>query len=115
MLTWRTIIANGKVPGSIAADLGETARTMLGVATDLRGGLPDHLREVAPVVEVGHIWRILAEQTVVQLQLVVVEPLCDDATYMLGICTSTDVLAVPTAADRTAMTLVYKRSSESGE
>lgn len=67
--------------------------------THMRGGLPHQLREMSPVLEVGHARVCFAVETVVPGFLMIVELICDDCWYTLRRCASGDVLTVAAAGD----------------
>ena len=80
-------------------DVGKTARAVLSGTADLGGALPDKLREVTPLLEVGHVRIGLAVEIGVVADLAVVEQLGDDSRNVVGLDTSGNVLSVVTAID----------------
>lgn len=80
-------------------DVGKTTRAVLSGTADLGSTLPDELREVAPLLEVGHVGVGLAVKVVVVVNLAVVEELSDDSRDVVSFNTSGDVLAVTTTID----------------
>ncbi len=72
------------------------AGAVLGGAADMRGVRPDDLREVAPVLEVGHAGRTLAVETVVPADFAVVEQVGDDGSDIVSLYTCGDILAIAT-------------------
>ena len=99
LLTNRGIVADGIVVGhEVVVDIANTTGAVLRVAANALGGLPHHLREVAPIVEQSHVWRVLTEAGEIH-HLIVVELLRDDTTDVVGIRTGSDVLAIPSTID----------------
>lgn len=114
-LTWRAIVADGEVGRHITRDSAQTAGAVLGVAADVGGGLPDHLREMTPGLEVAHIRRRLTEQAVVELHLVVVHILRENASDVVWLRTGANVLTVPAATELTAEGSVCPREESQGK
>lgn len=96
MLTWRLVVADGHIWWNIRCDIGKTLWTIVGSTADLGGSLPDDLREVAPVVEVGHVWLTLAKIVTVPVLFAVVEQLGDNDRDVVGCDTCCDVLTITT-------------------
>jgi hypothetical protein len=94
--TWRTIITHSEVRWGVRSDVGKTFRTVLSSAANLRSTLPNNLRKVAPIVEVGHIRLGLPVETVEVRNFAVVEEFCDDRCDIIRSKTSSDVLTVAT-------------------
>jgi len=80
-------------------DVGKTARAVLSGTADLGGTLPDELREVTPLFEVGHVGVGLAVEVGVVADFAVVEQLSDDSRNVVGLDTSGNVLTVVTTID----------------
>lgn len=95
-LTWWSVVADGEVRSNVRTDVGETAWAVLSGATDSGGVLPDDLREVAPVLEVGHVWVRLTVKAVEPVDLTVVEEVGDDSGDIGSFDTSGNVLTVAT-------------------
>ena len=72
----------------------------MGVASDLRSGLPDELGEMAPDREVCHWWVGLAIITRKVLDLAIIEEIGNDGGDVVRLYTGRDVLAVPAATGR---------------
>lgn len=99
MLTWVAIVADGEVRCDIAANVCKTGRAaVLSDASNLGRANPDDLREVAPVLKVGHVRLSLTVETVVPVDLAVVEEVGNDGRDVAGLDTCGDVLAIATGA-----------------
>jgi hypothetical protein len=97
-LTWALVVAHSEVGSNVRTDVGQTlAGAVLSVTSEVGRLLPDNLGEVAPVLEVGHVWLVLAVETVVPAHLAVVEQVGDDGRDVVGGDTSGNVLAVTTS------------------
>jgi hypothetical protein len=83
----------------VLTDVGKTARAVLSGTADLGGTLPDKLREVTPLFEVGHVRVGLAVEVGVVADFAVVEELGDDSRDVVGLDTGGNVLTVVTAVD----------------
>lgn len=97
--TRAAVVANGEVRRNVLTNVGKAARAVLSSAANLGGSLPDELREVAPLLEVGHVGVGLAVEVVEVTDLTVVEELSDDGRDVVGLDTSGNVLTVATAVD----------------
>lgn len=98
-LTRGTVVADSEVRSDILTDVCKTARAVLSSAANLGSTLPDELREVAPLLEVGHVGVGLAVKVVVVANLTVVEELSDDSRNVVSLDTSGDVLTITTTVD----------------
>jgi len=96
VVSWRSIIAHCKVWWSVRSDIGKTFGTVLSSASDPGSTLPNNLRKVTPIVEIGHIRVGLAVEVGVVANLTVVEEFCDDRCYVIRSQTSSDILSVAT-------------------
>lgn len=104
MLTGRLVVANGEVWRHITGDVGKTlAGTVLCGATDMSGGLPHNLGEVAPRVEVRHARICFTVEAAEPVDLTVIEEVGDDCGDVVRFDTGGDVLAVPATIDTTVM------------
>jgi hypothetical protein len=83
----------------VLTNIGKTARAVLSGTADLGGTLPDELREVTPLFEVGHVRVGLAVEVGVVANFAVVEELSDDSRNVVGLDTGGNVLTVVTAID----------------
>lgn len=104
-LTCRAVVANSERNGAIRIDVLQSVAD-LGVAANLLGALPHDLREVAPLLKVGHVRVRLAVQVVEVVELIVVHQVGDHHADILRGNTVTDVLTVATTTDLTIAKLV---------
>lgn len=95
-LTRGTVVADGKVRRDVLANVGKAARAVLSGTADLGSTLPDELRKVTPLLEVGHVGVGLAVKIVEVTNLAVVEKLGDDSGNVVSLNTSGNVLTVTT-------------------
>lgn len=95
-LTRGTVVADGEIRSDVLANVGKSARAVLSGTADLGSTLPDKLREVTPLLEVGHVGVGLAVKVVVVANLAVVEELSDDSGNVVSLNTSGNVLTVAT-------------------
>jgi hypothetical protein len=98
-LTRGTVVADSEVRRDVLANVGKTAGAVLSGTADLGSTLPDKLREVTPLLEVGHIRVGLAVEVGVVANLAVVEELSNDSGDVVSLDTSGNVLTVVTAID----------------
>ena len=80
-------------------NVGKTTRAVLSGTADLGGTLPHELREVTPLLEVGHVRVGLAVEVGVVANFAVVEQLSNDSRNVVGLDTSGDVLTVVTTVN----------------
>lgn len=83
----------------VLTNVGKTPRAVLSGTADLGCALPDKLREVTPLLKVGHVRVGLAVEVGVVADFAVVEQLGDDSGDVVGLDTSGNVLTVVTAID----------------
>jgi hypothetical protein len=98
-LTRGTVVADSEVRRDVLTNVGKTAGAVLSGTADLGSTLPDKLREVTPLLEVGHIRVGLAVEVGVVANLAVVEELSNDSGDVVSLDTSGNVLTVVTAID----------------
>jgi hypothetical protein len=115
-LNWLTrclVVADGEERSHVATSVGQALRRAVNSsAANLSGALPNHLAEVAPLVEVVHVDLNLGIlgflscalgevdiQVVVVANLAVVEQFGDHGRNVVGLDTGSDVLAVASAVD----------------
>lgn len=107
MLTRRLVVADGEVRRHIAANVGETGRAaVIRGTSNLAGRLPDNLRKVSPVLEVGHIRAGLSVQIAVVVDFAVVEEVRDDGANLPALNTSSNVLAIASTIGSATIRLV---------
>jgi hypothetical protein len=95
----RGTVVDSEVRRDVLANVGKTAGAVLSGTADLGSTLPDKLREVTPLLEVGHIRVGLAVEVGVVANLAVVEELSNDSGDVVSLDTSGNVLTVVTAID----------------
>jgi hypothetical protein len=98
-LTRGTVVADSEVRRDVLTNVGKTAGAVLSGTADLGSTLPDKLREVTPLLEVGHIRVGLAVEVGVVANLAVVEELSNDSGDVVSLDTSGNVLTVVAAID----------------
>ena len=99
--TWALVVADSEVRRHVGASVAKAVGAVLSRAADLGGRLPHDLAEVTPVLEVDHARAGLAVETIVPVDLAVVEHVGDDTVDTLLVDTSSDVLAVATTPSLT--------------
>lgn len=93
-LTRGTVVADSEVGRDVLTNVGKTARAVLSGTADLGSTLPDKLREVTPLFEVGHVRVGLAVKVGVVTNFAVVEELSNDSRDVVSLDTSGNVLTV---------------------
>lgn len=97
VVAWALVVADGEVWRNVAAHAGKALlRAVLSGTADGSSTLPHDLREVTPVLEVGHAWLSLAIEVGEPPNFTVVEQIGDDRRDVVGLNTGSDVLTIAT-------------------